>query len=71
LLAELDAWLIEQSKGRRSLDDVVGQIIEAEQPYTYRALCVAARDVAGRFVDPLRPDAVPGAPEEPACMERR
>ena len=71
LLAELDAWLIEDSRGRRSLDDVVGKIIEAQQPYTYRSLCDAARVVTGRTVDPLRPDVVPGAPEEPACMDGR
>ena len=69
LLAELDAWLIEKSNGRRSLDDVVGRIIEARQPYTYRALCVAARKVAGTAVDILHPGAVPGAPDETDCKD--
>jgi hypothetical protein len=67
LLAQLDARLIEESNGRRSLDDVVGMIIEARQPYTYRSLCVAARKVGKSAVDLLHPDAVPGAPDEPEC----
>ncbi len=71
LLAELDAYLIEESRGRRSLDDVIGRMIESEQQYTYRSLCVAAKHVARQPVPPLSPDAVPGAPAEPECMITR
>ncbi len=60
LLAELDAYLIEESCGRRSLDDVIGRMTESEQPYNYRSLCVAAKDIARRPVPLLSPDAVPG-----------
>lgn len=68
LLAALDAWLVEESRGRRSLDDVIGRMIEFVQPYNYRSLCVAARRIAGRPVPLLSPDAVPGAPAESECM---
>ena len=68
LLAELDAYLLEASRGRRSLDDVVGRMIESELPYDYRSLCVAARHIARRPVPMLSPDAVPGAPAESECM---
>jgi hypothetical protein len=68
LLAELDAFLIEESRGRRSLDDVVGRMIESEQPYSYRSLCVAAKSIARKPVPLLSPDAVPGAPAESECM---
>jgi hypothetical protein len=71
LLAELDAWLMETSRGRRSLDDVVGQLIRTKQPYDYRSLCIAAREVARMPVPVLSPDVVPGAPAEPACALRR
>jgi hypothetical protein len=68
LLAELDTYISERSRGRRSLDDVVGKIIESQSPYDYRSLCVAARDVARTTVPLLTPDRVPGAPAEPECM---
>ncbi len=68
LLAELDAWLIEESRGRHSLDDVIGRMIEAELPYNYRSLCVAATSIARQPVPLLSPDAVPGAPAESECM---
>ena len=68
LLAELDAYLLEESRERRSLDDVVARMIEAQQPYSYRSLCVAARSVARKPVPLLSPDAVPGAPAESECM---
>lgn len=68
LLAELDAYLRAASRGKRSLDDVVGRLIESELPYNYRSLCVAARLVARRPVPLLSPDAVPGAPAESECM---
>ena len=68
LLAELDAFLIEESRGRRSLDDVVGRMIESEQPYSYRSLCVAAKSIARKPVPLLSPDAVPGAPAESECV---
>lgn len=68
LLAELDAYLLEASRGRRSLDDVVGRMIESELPYDYRSLCVAARHIARRPVPMLSPDAVPGAPAESECL---
>lgn len=71
LLAELDAYLQDASRGRRSLDDVIGQIIQLEQPYNYRALCIAARNIARKPVPLLAPDAVPGAPVEPECMVTR
>lgn len=71
LLAELDAFLIQESRAKRSLDDVIGQMIRAEQPYNYRSLCVAAKDIAGRPVPLLSPDAVPGAPAESECMITR
>ncbi len=71
LLAELDAWLVAESNGGRSLDDVVRRIIDARQSYTYRSLCVAARQVAGTAVDSLHPDNVPGAPDEPDCRGPR
>jgi hypothetical protein len=68
LLAELDAYIAERTRGRRSLDDVVGEIIEMNAPYDYRSLCVAARSIAGGTVPLLTPDAVPGAPAESECM---
>lgn len=71
LLAELDAWIGERTRGRRSLDDVVAHIIDAEHPYDYRSLCIAAREVAGRPAPVLAPDAVPGAPAEAACAVTR
>lgn len=71
LLAELDAWLIRESRGKRSLDDVVGQIIQSEQPYNYQSLCIAARQIARKPVPLLAPDVVPGAPDEPECMITR
>jgi hypothetical protein len=67
LLAELDVYLEERSRGRRSLDDVVGRIIEDGHPYNYRSLCIAAREVARQPVLMLAPDAVPGAPAEAEC----
>ncbi len=71
VLAELDVFLQEVSRGRRSLDDVVGRIIESDAPYSYRSLCVAAREVARRPVPILAPDNVPGAPAERECMPAR
>ena len=71
LLAELDTYLIEESRGRRSLDDVIGRLIQAEQSYNYRSLCVAAKDIARKSVPLLSPDAVPGAPAESECMITR
>ena len=68
LLAELDAFIDERSRGRRSLDDVVSRIIESESPYDYRSLCISAREVARIPVPLLNPDLVPGAPAEPECM---
>jgi hypothetical protein len=71
LLAELDAWLIKESQGKRSLDNVIGRLVESEQPYNYRSLCVAARTVAGKPVPLLSPISVPGAPAEHECMITR
>ena len=71
LLAELDTYLIEASRGRHSLDDVIGRMIELKQPYNYRSLCVAARYIVRRPVPLLSPDAVPGAPAEAECMSTR
>jgi len=71
LLAKLDAWLIEESRGKRSLDDIIGQLIQSEQLYNYRSLCIAAREIARKPVPLLAPDAVPGAPDEPECMIAR
>jgi hypothetical protein len=71
LLAELDDFLSERSRGRRSLDDVVRRIIETDAPYDYRSLCVAARQIAKGPVPLLAPDAIPGAPAEPECMSGR
>ena len=71
LLASLDEWLAENSRGRHSLDDVVLAIIESGDPYSYRALCDATNRVARRPVPLLAPDAVPGAPAEPACVTSR
>lgn len=71
LLAELDGYLEEQSRGRRSLDDVVRRMISSKVPYSYRSLCVAANDIAGRAIPLLYPESVPGAAEEPACMPGR
>jgi hypothetical protein len=68
LLADLDAYLTETSRGRRSLDDVVAQLIESKSPYNYRSLCMAARQVTRGAVPMLAPDVVPGAPAEAACM---
>ena len=67
LLAELDTWIQEETRGRRSLDDVVVEIIDSEQPYSYRALCAATRTLIRRTPLLLLPDAVPGAPAEAAC----
>jgi len=67
LLADLDTWLNETSRGRRSLDDVIERMIESEQPYNYRSLCVAAKKIARKPVPILSPDAVPGAPAESEC----
>ena len=67
LLADLDAYLAERSRGRRSLDDVVDVIAEADMPYNYRSLCIAAKDVARGPVPILAPDAVPGAANIPEC----
>lgn len=67
LLAELDLWLTENSTGGRGLDDVVAEMIAAEQIYSYRALCLAAREVSGTSVPSLSPDRVPGAPDLPEC----
>ena len=71
LLEELDTFLQDVSRGRRSLDDVVGRIIESNSPYNYRSLCAAAREVARRPVPMLSPGNVPGAPAEPECMPAR
>ena len=71
LLAGLDAYLSERSRGRRSLDDVVRRIIETNAPYDYRSLCSAARQVARGPVPLLAPNAVPGAPTEAECMIER
>jgi hypothetical protein len=71
LLADLDNYLIEESRGRRSLDDVIGRLIQSQQPYSYRALCAAAKDIARKPVPPLSPDVVPGAPAEAECMITR
>jgi hypothetical protein len=43
-------------------------MIESEQPYSYRSLCVAAKSIARKPVPLLSPDAVPGAPAESECM---
>jgi predicted metalloprotease with PDZ domain len=69
LLAELDARLIEATAGDQSLDDVVAAMMATEAPLTYRLLCEAVRDVAGQAIDTLHPDAVPGAPDEPMCVD--
>lgn len=71
LLAELDAYLVKEPRGKHSLDDVIVQMIQAKQPYNYRSLCVAAKNIARRPVPLLSPDAVPGAPAEPECMITR
>ncbi|MDA0992206.1 MAG: hypothetical protein O3A13_01085 [Proteobacteria bacterium] len=71
LLAELDAYLIKESRGRRSLDNVVGRMIESKSPYNYRSLCVAAKKIARKPVPLLSPDVVPGAPAEAECMLMR
>ena len=67
LLAELDLWLMENSPDGRGLDDVVAAMIEADQIYSYRSLCTAARDVMGGSVPILSPDNVPGAPKLAEC----
>jgi hypothetical protein len=67
LLAELDLWLMENSTDGRSLDDVVATMIAAQQIYSYRSLCLAAREVSGSSVPILSPDRVPGAPNLPEC----
>jgi hypothetical protein len=71
LLAELDAYITDRSRGRRDLDDVVGQIIDEQAPYTYQSLCVATKGIAGRSVPILDPEVVPGAPAERECMTSR
>jgi len=68
LLADLDAWLTERTRGRRTLDDVVHRIIETQQPYDYRSLCIAVTKVAGRPAPLLSPDVVPGAPAVSECI---
>ena len=71
LIAELDAWIQEETRGRRSLDNVVAQIIDREQPYSYRSLCIATRAVTRRQSPLLLPDVVPGAPAELECSGTR
>jgi hypothetical protein len=68
LLAELDTYVIDQSRGRRSLDDVIRRMIQLEQPYNYRSLCISARNIARKPVPLLSPEAVPGAPPETECV---
>ena len=71
VMAELDAWIEEQTRGRRGLDDVVRQVIDSDQPYSYRSLCMATRAVARRAAPLLLPAAVPGAPAESECSDTR
>jgi len=68
LLAELDAHLIEETNGRRSLDDVVVSMIENKQPYSYRSLCLATNELINAGSPVLMPQRVPGAPNESACL---
>lgn len=68
LLAELDLWLQENAPDDRDLDDVVAKMITTDQIYSYRSLCIAAREVAGATVPVLAPDSVPGAPRLAECM---
>ncbi len=64
LLANLDALL---AQNERSLDDVVAALIEDDRPYSYRALCIAARGVLGSPIAMLDPSKVPGAPADSEC----
>ena len=67
LLAELDLWLVEHSPDGRGLDEVVAGMIGANQPYSYRSLCMAVREVTGQSAPVLSPDRVPGAPNLAEC----
>ena len=67
LLAELDVHITGETRGRRSLDDVVLSMIENKQTYSYRSLCIAANELVRTSVPMLAPPMVPGAPMEPAC----
>ena len=67
LLAALDRRLEDNSRARRSLDDVVARMIADDRPWDYAALCAATRAVAGRAVDLLHPNNVPGAPDTAEC----
>lgn len=68
LLAELDLWLRENAPDSRGLDDVVAKMITADQIYSYRSLCIAAREVAGAAAPILAPESVPGAPRLTECI---
>lgn len=67
LLAALDAALDGNGPGDADLDTVVATMIENEQPYSYAALCVAARHVMMGPVRVLQPSRVPGAPDIEVC----
>ena len=68
LLYELDTVLQQESPDGRGLDDVVIAMIENEEPYSYRALCIAARNVLRRPVPLLSPTLIPGAPALEECI---